>query len=95
MPPHLLCHLLISRAADFIEFSCAISRVIDPGDGELPLVVDSVELVFASGDEIDVLVGVCWVFAWQIVPVGDAWQFVFNGSGMICSTQLVTCHLRM
>jgi len=54
MSPHRLRHILVFRPADFIEFPCAIFRALDPGYGELPLVVDAVERVFAADDGIDV-----------------------------------------
>ena len=54
MPTRRLRHLLVSRTADFIEFPSAIFLTADPGDGEVALVVDAVEGVFAADDGIDV-----------------------------------------
>ena len=53
MSPHRLRHLPVFRAADLIEFPCTVLRALDPCDGELVLVVDAVERVFAADDGID------------------------------------------
>lgn len=53
MRPHFLRRLCVPLAADVVDLPSAIVAAFDSGDGELVLVVDAVERVFAANDVIE------------------------------------------
>lgn len=53
MRPHFLRRLGVPLAADVVDLPSAIVGAADSGDGELVLVVNPVERVFAADDVIE------------------------------------------
>ena len=53
MRPHFLRRLCVPLAADVVDLPRPIGGAADSGDGELVLVVNPVECVFAADDVIE------------------------------------------